>query len=89
MLHSSRIYLVVTSLVGLAAFVGGIVALTGAGTTMLAVLVATTFMMWVMATLRHVLLAEAHRGPADPTSQSTTTAERSAVFVDHSPSHKR
>jgi hypothetical protein len=89
LLHSSRIYLVVASLVGLVASVAGIVALTGADTTMLAVLVATTFVMWVMATLRHVLLAVALRGPADTTSQSTPTAERSAVLVDHSPSHKR
>ena len=89
LLHSSRIYLVVASLVGLVAFVSGIVALTRADTTMLAVLVATTFVMWAMATLRHVLLDEAPRGPADTTSQSTPTAERSAVLVDHSPNHER
>lgn len=54
LLHGSRAYLGVASVLGLVALATGVVALFAADETMLAVLVTTTVVMWAMATLRHV-----------------------------------
>lgn len=53
LLHGSRTYLVVTSVIGIVAAVAGILALVNADLTMLAILVAATVVMWAMATTRH------------------------------------
>ena len=87
LLHSSKVYLAIASLVGLAAALAGVLALTGSDTTMLAVLVALTVVMWVMATLRHMVPTGSHHR-ADATRPATTTAGRPRVLADHSPHHK-
>jgi hypothetical protein len=54
LIHGSRTYLAVASLLGLVALAAAVVAFVNASTTMLAVLVVATVAMWVMASVRHV-----------------------------------
>lgn len=56
LLHGSKTYLTITSLIGLAALVAGIVVLVTASGASLAVLMASTAVLWLIATIRHVLL---------------------------------
>ncbi len=53
LVHGSRTYLVVASVLGIAATVAGALALINAGPTMLAILVIATVVMWALATTRH------------------------------------
>lgn len=55
LLHGSKVYLACASLLGVAALVSGLAALVGADELMLTLLVLATVVLWVMATLRHVL----------------------------------
>jgi hypothetical protein len=55
LLHGSRSYLAVASLLGLGATVAGALALVNADLAMLAILVSATVVMWAMATTRHSL----------------------------------
>jgi hypothetical protein len=55
LLHASKIYLAITSVIGLAALVAGIVVLANENETMLAVLVASTAVLWGASTARHVI----------------------------------
>lgn len=55
LLRASKVYLVVASMIGLAATVAGVWALVSETGTMLRVLVAATVVLWLMATVRHVL----------------------------------
>ena len=57
LLHSSRVYLAVTSLLGVTALLAGILVLVDGSETMLALLVSTTVAMWVLATARHTRAA--------------------------------
>lgn len=57
LLHASKVYLVAASLIGLAATVAGVWALVAESEAMLAILVATTVVLWLMATVRHMLAA--------------------------------
>ena len=59
LLHGSRLYLAVTSLIGLVAFVGGFVMLVGASEVALGVVVAAMIVLWVIATVHHTVLAKA------------------------------
>jgi hypothetical protein len=59
LIHGSRTYLAVASLLGLAALAAGVVALVDVNTMMLAVLVTATVVMWAMASLRHVRASSA------------------------------
>jgi hypothetical protein len=63
LLHVSKAYLVAASSIGLTAAVAGVWALAAESQAMLAVLVASTLALWLMATVRHVLAAPspAHR----------------------------
>jgi hypothetical protein len=58
LLRASKVYLGVTSLIGLTAAVAGVWAVVAESETMLELLVATTFVLWLMATVRHVLAAQ-------------------------------
>lgn len=53
LLQASRIYLTIASLMGLAAFVAGVIALVAANETMLVALVASNVALWAIATVRH------------------------------------
>jgi hypothetical protein len=75
LIRSSRIYLVITSALGVAALTAGIIVLVTASETMLALLVWSTAAMWVLATIRHTLVTR-RESPAVPT---TTVEERELV----------
>lgn len=55
LLHGPRLYLAVTSLLGLGALVAGIAALVTGRETALGVLVATTIVLWAISTVRHTI----------------------------------
>lgn len=57
LLHGNKAYLTVTSLLGLAALIAGLVMLIAASETGFAVLTATLLVLWVITTVHHVLLA--------------------------------
>lgn len=61
LIHGSRAYLAVTSLIGLVAFGAGIQMLVSASEVALGVLMATMVVLWAIATVHHALLV---RGPA-------------------------
>jgi hypothetical protein len=58
----ARAYTGVTSVVGITAFVAGVVALITASTVALAVLVAATLTLWLAATVRHAITPAAVAG---------------------------
>ncbi len=57
LLHGNRAYLAVTSLLGVAALVAGVVLLVGSSQTALAVVMASMVTMWLIATVHHSFLA--------------------------------
>ncbi len=63
LLHGSKLYLVVTSLLGLAAVAAGVQMLVTASGTGLAALMAATAALWLIATVRHSVLAKTGRKP--------------------------
>ena len=73
LLHSSKIYLAVTSTLGLLALVAGVIALATGSTAMLATLVITTLALWALATIRHQR-TESRPDAASPTQSRTDTA---------------
>ena len=65
LIHSSKLYLAVTSALGVLALVAGIAVLVTGSEGMLALLVTATVVMWAMATVRHTLVAAAaEQGPS-------------------------
>jgi hypothetical protein len=63
LLHGSKAYMVVASLLGAGALASGIVALVNASEPMLALLVACTVILWAISTVRHSLAASADVRP--------------------------
>ncbi|HTJ72233.1 MAG TPA: hypothetical protein VL551_32130 [Actinospica sp.] len=59
-----RLYAIITALLGLAALVGGVVALAAGNESALTVLFASTMALWVLATARH-LVTEPRPSAAD------------------------
>jgi hypothetical protein len=57
LLHGSKLYMVVASLLGLGALAAGIAALVTGREAWLGALVGTTIVLWVASTLRHVSVA--------------------------------
>lgn len=57
LLRVPKTYLVVASVLGLAALVGGIIAIVALDEAMLAMLVASTVALWAMSTVRHAVTA--------------------------------
>jgi hypothetical protein len=71
LLHGSKSYLVAASVMGVVALLAGVLTLVDAGDTALAVLMAATAVLWLMATIRHAVLAGAaapvsHIAPSSP-----------------------
>jgi len=62
LLHGSKMYMAVTSLVGAVALVAGIMAIFRQTDVMLHLLVATTVALWIIATVRHTMMANAPDG---------------------------
>lgn len=71
LMQAPKVYLVVTSLLGLAALVAGIFVLTDPSESMLGLLVASTVVLWLMSTVRHALVHET--GMRDGPSRLTFT----------------
>ena len=63
LLHGNRAYLVASSLLGLVAFVAGVMMLWSAGSTTLAVLMAVMVTLWAVATTHHTLMARTGPSP--------------------------
>ena len=59
LLHGNKVYLAVTSLLGVLALIAGVVMLVGPSETALAVVMAAMLAMWLIATIHHSLLAKA------------------------------
>lgn len=57
LLHGNKVYLSVTSLIGLVAAVGGVLVLVAESEAALAVVMAAMVVMWLMATIHHGQLA--------------------------------
>lgn len=62
LMHGSKIYLVVTSLIGALAAVAGVVAVFRQTDVMLGLLAAATAVLWIIATVRHVMITTAQGG---------------------------
>jgi hypothetical protein len=62
LLHGSKMYMAVTSLVGAVALVAGIMAIFRQTDVMLHLLVATTVALWIIATVRHTLMDDVPDG---------------------------
>lgn len=58
LLHGNKVYLAVTSLLGLVALIAGVVMLVNSSTAALAVMMAAMIAMWLIATIHHSLLAK-------------------------------
>src|SRR5512139_271935 len=61
LMHGNKLYLAVTSLLGLVALIAGVVMLGSASSAALAVLMAALIALWVISTTHHVVLAKADR----------------------------
>jgi hypothetical protein len=59
LLHGNRTYLTVTSLIGLVAATGGALTLVAESDAGLAIVMATTVVLWLIATIHHSLLTKA------------------------------
>lgn len=55
LLRASKVYLAVASVIGLAALVAGVMAVVAVNEPMLAVLSASTVVLWLMSTVRHAI----------------------------------
>jgi hypothetical protein len=68
LLQASKVYLGIASLIGLVALVAGVITLVSASEPMLGVLVVATVALWVMATVRHAMIAGANRADDEATA---------------------
>ena len=72
LLHGSKTYLAVTSSIGTLAAVAGVVAVVRQTDVMLGVLVSTTAVLWIIATVRHMMMTTA-QGSARFSPKATVT----------------
>jgi len=69
LIHGNKVYLVVASLIGVVAFIGGLQVLVAANETGLGVMLVAMVVLWLIATIHHSLLAQtalSHTGTAMP-----------------------
>jgi hypothetical protein len=78
LLHGSKLYLAVTSLIGLGAFVAGLVMLLGASEVALGVVMAAMVVLWMIATVHHTVLAEAAAASGDRAPRAPRQGQRPA-----------
>jgi hypothetical protein len=78
LLHGSKLYLAVTSLIGLGAFVAGLVMLLGASEVALGVVMAAMVVLWMTATVHHTVLAEAEVASGDRAPRTPRQGQRPA-----------
>jgi hypothetical protein len=63
LLHSNKAYLAVTSLIGLAALIGGVFVLVAGSDAGFAVMMVAMVVLWLIATIHHSLLARSAKPP--------------------------
>jgi len=63
LLHGSKAYLIVTSVIGLSALIAGVAALVSAREQWLAMLVTAMVVLWAISTAHHAVLAGQEGGP--------------------------
>jgi hypothetical protein len=72
LLHGNKAYLVLTSLIGLAAFAAGVQMLITASGAGLTVVMAAMAVLWLIATIHHSLLAQTGLPPQQASTQRPT-----------------
>ena len=72
LLHGNKVYLTITSLIGLAAFAGGVQILITASGAGLTVVMAAMAVLWLIATIHHSLLAKTRLPPRRASAQQPT-----------------
>ena len=78
LLHGNKVYLAVTSLLGVVALIAGVVMLVGSSQTALAVVMLAMITMWLIATTHHSLLAKT---PAPLSAAQVGETERQRTTV--------
>ena len=78
LLHGSKLYLAVTSLIGLGAFAAGLVLLLGASEVALGVVMAAMVVLWMIATVHHTVLASAGAASRDHAPSTPGQGQRAA-----------
>jgi len=63
LLRANKLYLLVTSLIGLAALVAGVIVLVNESEPMLGALVGTTVALWLISTIRHAMSVSGRHEP--------------------------
>lgn len=76
LIHGNRAYLVLTSLISLAAFAAGIQMLVTASAAGLTVVMAAMAVMWLIATVHHSLLAKTGAAPQGVARQTLRNGPR-------------
>jgi hypothetical protein len=71
LLRANKLYLAITSLLGLLALAAGIVVLVNESEDWLAALVASTVALWLLSTVRHAILGRAAVRPTPSTGAAT------------------
>ena len=70
LLHGNKAYLVLTSLLGTVALVGGVHMLVAASETGLGIAIVAMIVLWLIATIHHSLPAQTASSPDDPGSRA-------------------
>lgn len=78
LVHGSKVYLGVTSLIGLGASVAGVRLLTNGTESMLHWMVAAMLLLWLVATIRHVTIGEGAIAQATPATPGASPKMRQA-----------
>ena len=68
LMHGNKIYMTVTSLIGLIALIGGVLMLVAESDAGLAVVMGAMVVLWLIATIHHSLLAKT--APPPPVAQT-------------------
>lgn len=78
LLHGNKLYMIVTSLIGLVAFAGGVVMLVGSSEVALGVVMAAMVVLWMIATIHHTVLAQAGRASGYRAPRTLSGGQRPA-----------
>lgn len=79
LIHGNKVYLAITSLLGLVALAGGVHMLVFASDAGVAVLMAAMVVLWAIATTHHMLLASAEQSAFHPDVVQPTRREHERV----------
>lgn len=79
LIHGNKVYLAITSLLGLVAVAGGVHMLVWASDAGIAVLMGTMVVLWAIATTHHMLLAKAEQSGVHLDANQPTRREHERV----------